>query len=117
METKNASSRRQLSLILFFGGALGLIFGVVHLTSFLSSGSGMSLSDAVFNASFGVLELLAGWLVTKGKAIAILSMAAAILASLVYTFLVGRGFNIVTLALGGLFLVWAITLWRRGGLS
>ena len=116
MEQKNASSHKQLSLILFLGGALGLVFGGVHLMSFLSSGSGISLSDAAFNASLGVLELLAGWLVTQGKKIAILFIAAAILASLIYTLSVGRGFNFVMLVLGGTFLVWAITLWRQGGL-
>jgi len=117
MDQSIAGSRKQLSFIMFFGGLLGLVFGVTHLMSYLSSGSSTSLSDAVFNASFGILEILAGWFITKGKKLAIIFIVVAILASLIYSFLAGRGFNFVILALGGLFLIWVIILWRRGGLS
>ncbi len=117
MGQTSTNSRKQLSLILFFVGALGVIFGGIHLMSFLSSREGIALSDAALNAGLGVLELLAGWFVTKGKKIAIFFIGAAILVSLVYGLLVGRGFNFVMLIVGGLFLVQAIMLWRRGDLS
>lgn len=117
MEQNIESSRKQLSFILFVGGAAGLIFGGILLMSYLSSDTDTSLSDAGLNAGFGLLEILAGWFITKGKRIAILFVVAAILASLVYSFLAGRGLNYYMLVMGGLFLVWAISLWRRGGLS
>jgi hypothetical protein len=117
MKQSFTSSTKQLSLIMFIGGALGLIFGCIHLISYLSSDSSISLSDAGFNAGSGAIEICAGWFFSKGKKIGILFVVTAILASLVYSYQVGRGFNFITLILGSLFLIWIISFWRRGDLS
>lgn len=117
MEQKTWISRKRLSNYMFLGGILGLVFGGIHLTSYLSTSSQISLSDAGFNAGLGVLELLGGWLVRKGKMLALGVAIIVVLASLVYSYLMGRGFNFTFLVLGGLFLVWMIVLWQRGGLS
>jgi hypothetical protein len=71
MEQSGAGSRKQLSLLMFIGGALGLVFGGIHLASYLSSGASISLSDAGFNAGAGVLWIFAGWFITKGKRLAV----------------------------------------------
>lgn len=116
MEKKKIDYRKQLTFFLYLWGALGLIFGAVHLMSFLSSGSENSLSDAALNTASGLLGLCAGWLVTKGRRIAVLIIAASILVSMVYYYLVGRGFDFLTIILGGFFMYWAIKLWRQGEL-
>lgn len=117
MEQDVLKSRTQLSNLMFLGGILGLIFGLLHLSTFLSSGSSIALSDAGINAGLGVLDLLGGWLVRRGRLVVILVASSVILASLIYAYVVGRGFNIVSLVLGGLFLAWIVILWKRGGLS
>src|SRR3989304_6910364 len=65
----------------------------------------------------GLLELLGGWLITRGRSLAILVAITVVLASLVHGYAAGRGFNLVSLVLGGLFLAWMIVLWRRGALA
>ena len=117
MEQSVLTSRKQLSNFMFLGGILGLVFGGIHLSTFISTGSQTSFSDAGFNAGLGVLELLGGWLVRKSKLLALVIAIMVILASSVYSYLVGRGINFTSLALGGLFLTWMINVWRRGGLS
>lgn len=55
MEQRLLNSRKQLSNIMFLDGILGLVFGGIHLSSFLTSGSSTSLSDAGINAGLGPL--------------------------------------------------------------
>jgi hypothetical protein len=117
MKQSFTSSTKQLSIIMFIGGALGLIFGSIHLMSYFSSGSSISLLDAGFNAGSGVIQICASWFLSTRKKIAILFVVTAILASLVYSYLVGRGFNYITLLMGCLFLFWILSFWRRGDLS
>ncbi len=117
MEQASTKSRKQLSLIFYLLGAFGLILGGVQLVSFLSSWEGIALADAALNAGIGVLELFAGWFVMKGKKNAVFFLGAAILVSLVYGLVVGRGFNFVMLLVGGFFLARTIMLWQSGELS
>ena len=116
-EQKIPGSHRQLSILLYLIGASALVFGAIYLSSFLSSGSNLSLSDAVLNALSGGVELLAGWLAGQGKKLAILCVLLVVIAGLIYPPLVGRGFNFAILIVGGALLTWMITLWRRGSLS
>jgi hypothetical protein len=116
MDKNKASPRKQLSSLMYIYGALGLVFGVLHLFTYFSTGSSISLSDALFNAGDGILGLLAGWLFARGSKLAILVIVITILVSLVYSDLVGRGINLVTLLLGLVLLGWIAVLWRRGGL-
>jgi hypothetical protein len=117
MDPKVANSRRQLYVVMYLGGVLGLIFGAIHLSSFLATDSAISLSDAGINSLIGVLELIAGRLVAKGKFLSILCILAILLASLLYSCGVGRGLNFYSIAFGGMFLLWIILLRRQGGLS
>ena len=117
MQQNVLGSRKQLSNLLFLSGILGLAFGGLHLSTFFSSSSSTALSDAGFNAGLGLVELLCGWLVAKGKLLAFPVAAAIILASLIYSYMMGRGSNFVSLIVGGVFLTWLIFLWRRGELA
>ncbi len=114
MEKSKASPRKQLSLLLYIYGVLGLVFGAIHLFAYFSTRSSISLSDALFNAGVGILGLLAGWFFTKGNKLAILVVVAYILASLGYSYLVGRGINLIMLVLGFVLLAWIAMLWKRG---
>lgn len=117
MEQDVLKSRTQLSNLMLLGGILGLVFGLIHLTTFLSSGSSIALSDAGINAGIGALSLIGWRLVRQGRSVAILIAITIIFAGLIYSYVVGRGFNLISLALGGLFLAGIIILWKRGGLS
>lgn len=116
MEKKKASPRKQLSSLMYIYGALGLIFGALHLFSYFSTRSIVSLWDASFNAGDGILGLLAGWLFDQGSKLAVLVIVITILTSLFYSYLVGRGLNLMTLLLGIVLLGWVAVLWKRGGL-
>ena len=113
MEKKKIDYRRQLTLFLYLWGALGLVFAGIHLLPVFSSGSDTLPYDVAMNAGSGLLGLLAGWLVAKGRRIAVAFIVASILVSMVYYYLVGRGFDFLTIILGVFFMYWAIKLWKQ----
>ncbi|MDX1614086.1 MAG: hypothetical protein R3300_07220 [Candidatus Promineifilaceae bacterium] len=110
-------SPKQLSRLMLFVGVLGLIFAGVHAAAYLSSGAPISLSDALFNAADGALFLAGGVLVARRRAAAILFPLLSVVASLIYSYAVGRGFNVIALLLGGAFLILTFLQWRRGILT
>ena len=118
-DTKPSSSwgKRIAAIYLALNGVLGVIFGGIHAFAYFSTGASISLSDAVFNAAFGVVGLVCVYLVFKGKALVLLVQLLADLGALTYAYAVGRGFNTPFLITSGLLLAWLVVLWRRGELS
>lgn len=109
-----ADSRKQVTYLLIVVGALGILFGAIHLFVFFSTGSGISLADAGINAVLGWMGLLAAWFALKGRFWAIVVAFLYVLTDLTFAFLFGRGLNFLSLVLGTMVIVWLIVLWRRG---
>lgn len=115
MPDKSTSPLKGAARILYITGILGLVFALLHLVSYLSSASSLSLLDAGFNALFGLLLLLAGWFLDQGRKVAIIVLVLAVLASLSFGFLVGRGLNFFFLFISGFLVLWVLYLFFRGG--
>lgn len=115
MQQKNTSPIKQVSNVIYITGVFGLIFGILHLVTYFSSGTVTSLYDAGFNALFGSLQVLAAWLISKGNKFAVLVLSVAFLGSLAYGYLVGRGFNFFYLLISAFLVAWVMYFWIRGG--
>jgi hypothetical protein len=109
-------SRRQLALIMSLWGAIGLISGGVHFSAFLSTGSSVSLSDAIYTSITGILFLIGATFASKGKAIAILFPTICVVVGLIYGLALGRSIS-VSLVIDIAFMAYPIYLWRRGALT
>ena len=110
-------SRLQLLMLLYLMGGLGLLFGGLHLSSYLTAPTATAAADAAFNAGFGLLHLGAGWLVGRGKRLALAPVAVGMAASLIYSYAMGRGFSFIPLAVGAMLLVLIGRHARLGGLA
>ncbi len=111
-------SRQQLTSIVMWGAAFGAAFGALHMLTYLQEGNLTSLYDALFNAGIGgALRLVTYFLLRSGKALAIVVEVIGVLCSIGFALLLGRGFNYISLVLGGLFVFWLINLWRQKVLS
>jgi hypothetical protein len=99
-------------------GILGVLAGLINLLGAMSSGfSGAGVSDAIFNAVFGILIFVCSRVFAKGKILAIWILVGCILLSIIYSFAMGRGFNFVIAAVGTLFIWQLFTLKKQGELS
>lgn len=110
-------SPKQVTYLLIFVGALGILFGVIHLVAYFSTGSGTLLADAGINTLLGLMGLGAAWLVLKRKYWAIVLTILYVLVDLIFTYFMGRGINFLSIALGSLFVGWLMVFWRRGVLN
>jgi hypothetical protein len=117
MNQKALNSRKQLFLFFMLGGILGLIFGGIHLSAYLQTQSGISLSDACLNAGLGLGCLIGAWLTSKGRILVAAVAGLYVLAALIYGLAVGRGVNYFALLFGAMLGFWIYTLWKDKLLS
>lgn len=106
---KKTALSKQLYALFIFGGALGILFGLLHLSDFSQTGNPIKLYDSLINSLFGVISFVQAKLLQSKKIgvvhITILSLAI----SLVYAALVGRDFNWITLLFS---CYWLFKLWE-----
>ncbi len=106
---------RQLVSAFKVAAGLSILFGFIHLASIVSSGfTSIRLADALLNISVGVAAFVCYRLLVQGRLLVIPVCVAAVAISLVYGFAVGRGFNVVTTAVG-VALVGALFMLRQRG--
>jgi len=108
------------SLMRFYrlGAVLGVAFGAIHLFSILTEGfTAVRLGDALFNSLSGVWFFVCSSVLARGKRLVVPLHAAAVIASVVYAYAIGRGFNIIFALATAAILVGLIQLWRRGELE
>ena len=100
MKTLSKSSLFQIFAI---GGIVGIVAGLVHLYSGLTSEfTTIIIGDMAINMLFGVLSLIAAWLLRQGKTAVIYIVIIWIAAGVFYAFAVGRGLNFLLLLPGRL---------------
>lgn len=118
-EPSAGKTQNMTSLVTAFtllGGA-GILVGIINLIRALPSGfSGVQLTDAVFNAVFGILFLISAQVLAKRKAWVIWLVSGTILASIIYSFATERGFNLLIAIIGAFFLWRLIALKKQGTL-
>ena len=96
-------------------GGAGILVGIINLIRALPSGfSGVQLTDAVFNAVFGILFLISAQVLAKGKAWVIWLVSGTILASIIYSFAAERGFNLL-IAIIGVYFLWRLIALKKQG--
>lgn len=120
MGQTSTSTARLNSLTTFFtiGAIVGIIAGLIHFASLLSDGyTSIRLGDAIFNTSGGILAFVCSRLLKSKKLLVIPLFAGIVLLSIIYGFVVGRGFNIIFTVFGLLVLGGLISLWRDGELK
>jgi hypothetical protein len=120
MDQASTSTSRldSLARLFTFGAIGGIIAGLIHLASLLSNGyTSIGLGDVLFNMSGGVLAFICSRLLKNKKLLVIPLFAVIVLLSIVYGFLVGRGFNFIFTVIGLLILGGLISLWRSGELK
>jgi riboflavin transporter FmnP len=111
-KTQNITSL--VTAFTLLGGA-GILVAAISLIRALPSGlSDVQLTDSVFNAVFGILFLIYAQMLAKGKAWVIWLVGSTILASIIYSFVMERGFNLIIAIIGVYFLWRLITLKRKG---
>jgi hypothetical protein len=115
---EKSKSFNSLVRIFIFCGAFGILAGAINLFGGLSSGfSGVKIADVIFNSTYGVLFFVCARVLAKGKVLAIWLCGGVILFSLIYSFIMGRGFNFVIAAIGAWFIWQLFTLKKQGELS
>ncbi len=117
MTLSNSKYLKNLSSVMYFAGLFSMVFSGMQMQSYASSHLTFSLWNALINACIGILDILAGWLISEGKKSAVLVIIAAIAASLIFGSTVGRGLNVYMVLIGSVFLAWTIFLWRKGQLA
>ena len=96
-------------------GGAGILVAVISLIRALPSGlSDVQLTDSVFNAVFGILFLIYAQMLAKGKVWVIWLVGGTILASIIYSFAMERGFNLIITIIGVYFLWRLIAIKRKG---
>ncbi|MFZ0544551.1 MAG: hypothetical protein WAM60_03900 [Candidatus Promineifilaceae bacterium] len=119
-ETTNTSSKSKKTLVQVFtlGGILGIVAGLIHLTSGLRSEfTNIIVGDMAINMLFGLLSFLAAWLLKRGNKAVFIVVIAEIIAGVGFAFAVGRGLNFVILIAGAYFLWQLYGLWKQGELA
>ncbi|WP_420631629.1 hypothetical protein [Candidatus Leptofilum sp.] len=108
-------SRASLSQYLMIGGIFGIVAGLIHLFSGLTSEfTPIIIGDMVFNTLLGLLSLLAAWLLKNGKQIVLLVIAVEMIGAIVYAFAMGRGVNYFAIVIGA-FLLWQLYALKNQG--
>ncbi|MBX3038743.1 MAG: hypothetical protein KF758_17670 [Anaerolineales bacterium] len=99
--------------IFYIGGIIGILFGFINLYGGLSSEfSGTQLEDTIFNSIFGILFLICGNLLSKSKFLVTWVFMGAIILSIVYSYVLGRGFNFI-IAIIGAWIIWQLFKLRK----
>ena len=110
-ERKTYSPDRISTIFKMLAIVLGL-FGVLRLMS----GKELGVADGLFNISIAVIFFLIAQSLKSRKKSAFYFVGAEVMASLGYSYLVGRGLNIVTIVFGVIMFGWLYKLWQDGEL-
>lgn len=96
-------------------GIIGLTFGSFHALAAIADNAGMiRVYNAILNFALGVVTLICAELLMKGRRLVLYLSGAAIAALLVYSLVMGRGFNFVIAIAGGI-LIGALWILRQRG--
>jgi len=118
LTTEKSKSFKSLVTILMVLGIFGVLAGAINLLGALSSGfSSVRLADVIFNVVYGVLLFICSRILSKGKVWAIWLFSTIILFTIVYSFIMGRGFNFIIAAFGAVVIWHLFTLKKQGELS
>ena len=110
-------SQHFTSLVTAFAllGGAGILVGIINLIRALLSGfSSVHLADSVFNTVFGILFLICAQVLSKGKVRVIWLVGGTILLSILYGFVMERGFNLI-IAIIGVYFLWRLLALKRKG--
>ena len=111
-------SRHSVVLILTWFGIMDVMIGLFHLTTGLVSGfTSVIWADFIFNTLTGGLVFASSRLLARGKLAGFWLFIGCMLFSMVYSFWMGRGVNLVAAIFGG-YLIWLLyNLQKQGELS
>lgn len=109
-----SSPERNYDMIKWFfiiSGAGSVINGALQAYgSITGRGEIFQIRDAVLNASLGIIFLICLWFTIKRNKIVLWIYGFAILVSIVYSFVVGRGFNYLMAIFGALIMYQLVKL-------
>jgi hypothetical protein len=115
---EKSKSFNSLVRVFNYCGLFGIIATAIILVGGLSSGfSGIKIADALFNLTYAILFFICARLLAKGKVLAVWLCGAAILLSLIYSFIMGRGFNLIIAVIGAWFIWRLFSLKKLGEIS
>jgi hypothetical protein len=111
-----AAKRKSQFTKLFLLVAIGLgIAGGIHFFSIISSGfTSIRLADAIYNSVLGIVVFICSKLLEKGNRLVIYLMGAVGVAAVLYSFIMGRGFNFIMVIVVGFFVWQLLTLAKAG---
>ena len=104
--------------VLLLVGVVGLLSGLVSLANLFSEGfSWLGIGDTISNLTFSVLMITASRWMMKGRLAAIWLFSAAILITLIYNLIAGRGANVTLAAVGVVGAILILVMEKNGELS
>jgi hypothetical protein len=109
---------QNMVLILTWFGVFDVAASLFHLWNGFANGfTGTVWADFSFNAAIGGLIFTAARILARGKILGLWIFIACMLLSLAYSFVMGRGINVVT-ALFGSYITWMLfNIQKKGELS
>ena len=108
-------SRVSLSQYLMIGGIVGIVSGLIHLFSGLTTEfTPIIIGDMIINTLLGLLSLLSAWLLKNRKQTVLLVIAVEMLGAILYGFAMGRGVNYFAIIIGA-FLLWQLYALKNQG--
>jgi hypothetical protein len=114
---KSKSFKTYVTLLTVFG-ILGVLAGLINLFGAMVSGFLMvRVADTIFNLIFGVLIFICSRVLARGKVLVIWLLSGCVLFSIIYSYIMGRGFNFVIAVLGALSIWQLFRLFKQGELS
>ena len=106
--------KQQLVKAFRAAGVIGLIFGTFHALAAIADNAGMiRFYDAILNFGLGVVALICAELLVKGRVSVLYLSGVTIAVLLVYSLVMGRGFNFVIAIIGGILVGLLIALRQR----
>jgi len=105
--------RNQIVKLSYFSAGLLGLFGIINITS----GNEFGVADGLFNLGMGVIFFFIGLMLKNGKILAFYLVGLEIVASLLYSFLMSRGINFVTIAFGAVWFIWLYGFNKNGELK
>ena len=117
MDEKVVKSRKELWTFFLIVGVAFIIFGAIHISSFATSGSNISMYDAIYNSYFGICFLVASWIVYKGKFIVLIIPILFSITVIAYSYAIGRSFNYFALLYSVILIPWILQLKNNKALS
>lgn len=114
-ETRPLDPRKMLGIMLLLVGSGGVIAGATHLMGvFTLPADPFRLGDAIENLVFGLFNLAAWRLALKGRMLSLWLFLTSIVISLVYSFAVGRGLNVILAIIGVYIAILALQMRKQG---